>query len=739
MLDYKKSNSKYMVAVMCLLILFCYTVLQIQKTIERFEQSSEAVVEQNVKTAGQTIESRIGFAESRIRVIANNIGMAMASPELPQPHFVLNAYLDESPFSFIEYVRADGINTLADGRELNAKDRVYYQEGIKGNSGIWANYKPALSREVLINHYTPLYYGNQLVGVITGVVGGDTGLRSILKGDFWGAVCYNVLFDDKGKIVTSNYSGNLGLTLDKFLADKGVSKEDIDIIYNRVMTNANGTFRLPNRDGYSLASIIRISNMDYYVLQYVPASSIAEIKNQNLASYYGILVALLLLLILVCILYKTDSDMHNAIQKAKKELEISTAMSKMYNSMHIIDLPSDTAEEYMGTEILRNIIAQKEKASDKIYLAMDSLCKPEWKERVLTFVDFTTLHSRLLEQDSVMLDFEGVHFWVRSFFTVMQRDEQGRPTKVIFVTRVIDQYMKDMQKLHRKANVDQLTGLLNRRAFEDSMKEFKDNPLPDNFVLASIDVNGLKTVNDTLGHAAGDELIKGAAVCLERCLGSYGSVYRTGGDEFIAVLFVDGPRLERIRKDLDASVREWHGNIVKELYLACGYAAVSEHPGADVKKLNDFADKEMYADKELYYSKKGLDRRRQQYVFDVVSSTYTKIMRVNLTEDTYSIVRMSDAEMKDPNRSDKISTWLEDFGRSKNIHEEDREKYLEAVKLERLRAFFKSKRNHYSFYYRRMIDNNYKYVMMEIMTANDYTDNQQIVYMMVKDIGSTNI
>ena len=51
-----------------------------------------------------------------------------------------------------------------------------------------------------------------------------------------------------------------------------------------------------------------------------------------------------------------------------------------------------------------------------------------------------------------------------------------------------------------------------------------------------MDVNGLKKVNDQLGHDAGDELLKGASSCISRCFGSYGKAYRTGGDEFIAIV-----------------------------------------------------------------------------------------------------------------------------------------------------------------------------------------------------------
>ena len=67
--------------------------------------------------------------------------------------------------------------------------------------------------------------------------------------------------------------------------------------------------------------------------------------------------------------------------------------------------------------------------------------------------------------------------------------------------------------------------------YEEDILEYSAAPLSENFVYASIDVNGLKIVNDEIGHAAGDELIKGAADCMTKAFGSYGKVYRTGGDE----------------------------------------------------------------------------------------------------------------------------------------------------------------------------------------------------------------
>ena len=66
-----------------------------------------------------------------------------------------------------------------------------------------------------------------------------------------------------------------------------------------------------------------------------------------------------------------------------------------------------------------------------------------------------------------------------------------------------------------------------------------ENKLEKKLTFVSIDVNGLKLVNDSLGHEAGDELLKGAACCIQRCVGPYGKVYRIGGDEFVVLCKLD--------------------------------------------------------------------------------------------------------------------------------------------------------------------------------------------------------
>ena len=158
--------------------------------------------------------------------------------------------------------------------------------------------------------------------------------------------------------------------------------------------------------------------------------------------------------------------------------------------------------------------------------------------------------------------------------------------------------------------VDQSTQLLNRRAFEEKKAELAQAGLKEDFVYITADLNGLKAVNDNLGHTAGDELIRGAADCLKECFGKYGDVYRIGGDEFAAMLRMSEPVLKENMTRLDRTTEGWSGQQVKRLSISCGVATAREFPSGNIGELIRISDERMYAAKAAYYAKTGKDRRR---------------------------------------------------------------------------------------------------------------------------------
>jgi len=360
----------------------------------------------------------------------------------------------------------------------------------------------------------------------------------------------------------------------------------------------------------------------------------------------------------------------------------------------------------------------------------------EYRESAIKFTDLKTLPERMRNRKILEDQFVGIRTgWFIASFITIESDSEGRPVKVIFTTRSIEEEKRKEQNLITVSNTDELTGFYNRRAYEMAEEELERSGLPENFVYVSIDINGLKVVNDGLGHVAGDELICGAAECMKECFGKYGNIYRVGGDEFVALISANMLELELIKAKLEKTAAAWKGKLVNKLALSAGYVVKDEQYSMTLHEIVVLADKRMYDEKDRYYRESGYDRRGQRNAHVALCSLYTKILKINLTKDTYQIINMNAEEQNEScGFSPKISEWLQNFGKSGQVHPDDLDDYLKKTDLAYIKEYFKGNKKSFMIFYRRKDGDDYKKVMMEIIPANDYSKEEENFFLYVKNI-----
>ncbi len=115
------------------------------------------------------------------------------------------------------------------------------------------------------------------------------------------------------------------------------------------------------------------------------------------------------------------------------------------------------------------------------------------------------------------------------------RNGDGDVEGVVLVFRDVTEEKKHVSEIEYLSLHDQLTGLYNRRFYTEELKRL-DTSRRWPLTLVMGDVNGLKIINDSFGHEAGDKLIRKTAEILKQCFRSDDILCRYGGDEFIAIL-----------------------------------------------------------------------------------------------------------------------------------------------------------------------------------------------------------
>ena len=300
---------------------------------------------------------------------------------------------------------------------------------------------------------------------------------------------------------------------------------------------------------------------------------------------------------------------------------------------------------------------------------------------------------------------------------------------ILIMTFRVLKRKEQVEVLSHTSNTDELTGCFNRRAYEKDTLELS----PDKeFIYISIDVNGLKIVNDNQGHAAGDELLQGAASCIKSCFENYGKIYRTGGDEFISILFIDKEKFIEIKKEFDKVVREWSGELVDSLTISYGTVFSVEENWDTISQIAHMADTRMYEKKAMYYRQNGVDRRGQPAAYVTICKLYSEILKIDLTKNQYRILNLEENEVSHKDNINILSSWLKKPVKEGILHPDDMKEYMVKTEMSHLISYFDSGKKVMTISYRKKEKEGYKRVTLDIISEDEYSKENRECFLYVK-------
>ncbi|MCY6482925.1 transporter substrate-binding domain-containing protein [Clostridium aestuarii] len=176
-------------------------------------------------------------------------------------------------------------------------------------------------------------------------------------------------------------------------------------------------------------------------------------------------------------------------------------------------------------------------------------------------------------------------------------DINNKLIKVIVTFVDITERKKAETHIYQMSIHDSLTELKNRNFFENQLKKYQTKDLP-NLAMVICDVDGLKLINDTLGHSVGDEYLCATANILRSCFRKQDLIARIGGDEFgILMENTTSEEIEKIRVDINEFIKNINShNKVVPLSISLGYELYKKEY-KNLGELFKVADNYMYREK----------------------------------------------------------------------------------------------------------------------------------------------
>lgn len=279
--------------------------------------------------------------------------------------------------------------------------------------------------------------------------------------------------------------------------------------------------------------------------------------------------------------------------------QINHKLSRIYHALHIVLLGNvviQTILHFSGIYDLQQMLPATHLmyACTLILISISLLTIEDRGRRRFLTIETTALAA------GAILDALNFYCGFRVFFSstaflqtgvlivlLMEGTDMLRILKSTYEENIKSKFYKEL------AYTDALTQLPNRAAFNKEIAALTSGIRRfQNMICMSVDVNGLKSVNDTLGHQAGDTLIKATADFLQRYFSPFGGIYRTGGDEFFLFLYdIEEQALTDVLRKMYDDLSHYNKTASIPVSFALGY---SKYDGQDLEDCMRTADSNMY-------------------------------------------------------------------------------------------------------------------------------------------------
>ncbi len=415
------------------------------------------------------------------------------------------------------------------------------------------------------------------------------------------------LVDDKGNIEIS--TDKTGYEESSLFEDCGFGEYKEEILADRSSNAQSFWYADEGKKGFVMTKYI--PGLTWHLV--IDSDTTAMEGKLNRQFYIGafviILVILLVLIFITSIIRKYNAQIVKlTVEYEKKHHSVFQAETeKIYESIYEIDITHNCAASEATEDYFEELGVPKDTPYDQALAIIASRqIKEEYRRGYIeTFSPGNVLKAFETDRENLCYDFMITHdegrtyYWMRITARIFAWEED-QSVRMFVYRQNIDEEKRHEYEMIDKMERDSLTGLFNKAATQNYINKQLQETNESEFAFFILDIDNFKNVNDTLGHAAGDEVITEFAAALRNEFRDGDIAGRIGGDEFVVFIpAVSREWTERKGRLLVEALRYDFAKDGKSCHITASIgAALAPRDGNTFEMLYKNADKALYETKK---------------------------------------------------------------------------------------------------------------------------------------------
>lgn len=350
----RKSGIEVVLTVFPVLFILAAVFMFKKETNEQIVRQNEIYVQTMALEEATQIDDVLKLAQSDIKTMAYLYGEVLKAPE---PNIQkLRELLDISSFDYIEFTDRNGTNIHVDEtsgvKTSDASDRQYYIEGMKGKPGYEMVFHSKITHETLMIFYAPVYYENEVIGVLNGHYNKE-GIEKILATKVFDTQTKAYLCMKDGTVISSSGDDNVPENMLYALPDTmRVSEEVYEEIKEAFQAQDSYIYRYAGSQGTGNACLMPIPDSEWMLIQTFPSVVISGMMSDTNEAGTWLEFSLIIAfgVYIVCLLWLKWGQKKKLVMEKQEMSQIVNGIIDLYRHFIVMDLKKDTYEYLKNSE-----------------------------------------------------------------------------------------------------------------------------------------------------------------------------------------------------------------------------------------------------------------------------------------------------------------------------------------------------------------------------------------------------